>query len=1210
LAIGETSGTIGITGDNDVTEVIPSHRKQLDEWEQRLREQIGQGDLLLGELGFVRQDLDQIGGLLAKVFSLRHERHSFTDTLNQISQQWPLTYALYLALEGIYQYNSEEQYWHGPVERLRVNENYTWRLGREFLDVLARCNLPLFEQSGGYTYVTPILLHGGIPNDFLPHFFEFLWRHEVKPHRIAVDTHSLLQLWRKEPELHLSGLPRPAQRFLQYGGLVATDFVNRCLELFHASSLDESLELIDLPNRVIRAYWEWRQEKNIQARPSRPRIRLQKPVLTLAPYTTGIALYLPPQQFPSSDAPNSLLWRLEIESQLPQIIPTTRQRIEGGYHYTVMQETTVPPAEQYTVQLHADGDCLQTWTVTGIATPPLLIFAPYDDYEGDALNEQERYRPGERWLLYLQGSEWQECGRSRKIRDLPRLAGDWQSYVLQVWQLDYGQMTLALPSGETHSFTILREKAHRRPLLVDGHRLPLPTPSSDFRLYSGRPPALQVHTREPHRWYLTLRAAGDSQPGGNRHHRLSNLPVIRENDSIRLDLSLPDLLGESPVGKFEIVLRGPLGQYYNLGLRLIPFLEIEGLNQLYLENANAPAQLNFYCDASTELRQNPPQDGVELRLVNTTLGDRKQYDIEAQPEVQKLALQLKHASGVVIPLIVPIYRLRWSLHLGQNEESVRWQTVATPVFPGSLLDAQLWVEVPIVREHQLHVGWQLIDGDGTILRIAEPSEQPIQHRLELPLTELTAVWRERQETLGWQLLIDTPDRAEPLIIHAFHLIPTLDFGDLIGEWRRGDDHVELTLLWEHPQPGSYQLQLWSLDRPWVQEPITLVLPATAGSLPHATWQLPRSRLPPEAYLAELMPYNPWQSSLPERPKPDTPNTVIVKPPELDEYYEELEFWRDVGEATIEQLLALLVHDFYHNREELHNTNKAIGDQRATLSLTWLVRWLELTCELDGVAYGLAQWRAFDKDVIERLAKESAPESELERYFAHLPVRPIPKLHAWVLQSGLRQARRRCLTTLCHLTPKNSVEEAAWQIAMSALLEDVTDGTLLIREALLMLSNPRKAAEFLIDDGSQDAADLLDELATCVNLAPTWIAPGMVLDSDLGQILVEKLRHRKTEEIRFCVPIKADYYADGKLLLPPTAVPVRLDLHNQLLHFHSNNTPYLCQRCRQLFSVLADYMEHHQVAHAGQVDIRRRLRRDEKLNRIIPCLSEEIEEALA
>ncbi len=1191
-------------------EIVKTDRKKLDEWEEKLREQVGEGGLLLGELGDIKANLDEIGVLLANTafYHLRRKSYTIEQTLQQVHLQWPLTFAFYLVLEGIYNYTGDDLYWHGPMNCLGLQSNHTDDCGQLFLDTLAQFDLPTFPFAEGHKYVTRILLHGGIPNQFLPDLFDFLWRIEVQPHQIAPDVELLLQRWQQNPEDHLSYLRRAVQRFLRYGESVAADFVERCLDLFATESLDEALELIDLPRRVIKEYWGWREEKGLKPKRRQQRVRLLKPILTLAPYTSGIAIYLPDQQFPNQLAPDSVMWQVQGTGVPEQSIATIRSRIEGGYQYAAEAITAVSPAPAYAIQLIANEKPLQTWTLPGFDAPPILFFAPYGDYEGDALTGPERFYAGERWLLYPENATWKAQGNSHKLGDLPRLPGEWGQYRLEKWQLGPGEMILQTADGRSHPFTIAQETARQKPYLTENGRLPLPTAAKEFPLYVGRPPHLIVPTRQPQRWHLTLRAAGQSQPGGERHQSLARLSPVQEGDMVRLDLASPRLLGNAPVGKFELVLRGPLGQSYSLGLRVIPSLTIEGLNQLLIEEADQPARFTFTSDTATDIRQSPPQAGVTLRPIAPIKLDERRYLVEAQTAVEQLTLQIRHESGVVIPLAIPIHRLRWGVYVGEGNTPVTWYTSPANIYPGSLLqvDAALWVDVPVIWEYRLHVGWQLINETGEVLDHVRPGEKPVQRRWEVPLGRLTAVWRERQETLCWQLIIHAPDRDEPLRIPAFFLLPTLDFGDLAYEWAEEKGEVCLTLTWEQAQPGSYQLHLWPLDRPWVQEPIVLRLPKTAVSL--AEWRLPASQLPAEAYLAELLVHNPWRSATPQRPLPDQPNTLLIKPPALTAHYEEIARLRDQGQATIEQLLALLAHEFYNNKQhELFTTNKAIADQRDKLTLTWLVRWLELAATLNSTAYKLAQIRAFDQAIIERLAKEFLPEDELARYFKHMPEKFSEKLWLWVLQSGLPHARIRCLQELCQRPlPPDGLSDS-FQIALQALLDDVANGSLLFNEAVSLLQpNAQAAADFLAQAGSRDAQELLMELASQTGLEPNWVAPGMQLETNLGVIQVERLRWRTTNETRFCVPLRADCYVDGKLSAE-TAVAIRLDLRNKLLLFQ-NIEPYLCLHCQQLFSSVTAYQQHHETNHIGENLSRKRLKQ-RSLNLIQPRLAQNNEEGI-
>lgn len=1173
--------------ENPVFNNTQDKRKQLDKWEERLKKDVGKGELLLGELGFRHQDLDEIGRLLADTdfLYLREKRYSLEKTIHSINNQWPLTYALYLVLEGIYNYESGD-YWDGPIKQLGLQSKQTPHLGRLFLNILVEYNLPTFEQSGGHTYVTPILLHGGIPNDFLARFFDFLWLQEKRHHQIRLDSTSLLQAWRQKAEEYFRYLPKPARRFLEHGGLVATDFVERCLELFDTDSREEATALIDLPPRVIRAFSQWRDERGISTRTNTLRIRLQRPIIVIAPYETHVSLYLPPQQFPHQATPHHLIWQLVNSART---IVCRSHRIEGGVQFETEEQVDISPFAQYILHLEADGDRLQTWTLPGMTDPPILFFEPYDDYSGEVLVEQERFRPGERWLLYPQKHSWRETGESHQIKELPMPSGDWQGYKLEVWQLAPGEMILQDEKGVNYPFTIVHEKIRQRPYLIGGNRLPLPTTSADFPLYTGRPPTLMLYTNQPDRWQVTVRADGTAQPSEHQQKRLSQLPIISTTDGFALELSSRELLGETPVGKFEVVVRGPLGQNYHFGLHCIPTLETNGLEQLYLANANETAQLQFVCDHSTQIRQNPPQEGVELKLEADNQEQRK-YTITALPEIRQINLQLRHDCGVVMPLTIPVHRLRWGIWSGKVETPIQWQTEPSTIYPGALTEGVMWVDIPIARKHQLCFGWRLINAQNKTCRYVAPENQPVQCRLEWSLAEVTAIWRKHQETLCWQLVIQQTPHNEPVIIPAFYLLPTPDFGAVEYEWRTENEQIYLTILWEHLQLGRYELRLWPLDRFWVDEPLILPLPETMETM--VEWVLDSNQLPPEAYQVQLVAYNPWQSSRPQRPQPDTPHIFLLKPSGLSQYYTEISRLRDQGQASIEQLLALLTHQSYNGqRDELYRTNQAIAAQAEILALDWLICWADTIKRFDYTAYKTTQIKLFLPSMIDRLSQEQSKVELLERYFAHQPPAFLERIAFWILQSGLRTYRLACLETLCGLPLQNSKNQHIYDLAITALLDDVTNGILTVNKAVELLQlNIEAAIKWLMGNGGLDAKELLQGLVAQSQIEPTWVAPGMVLDSPYGTIKIEKLYHRATNQIRFCAPFQGDFYINGKLIATPIAVPIRLDLRYKQLHFLKNE-PYQCQNCQQLFTSLADFSRHHKTTHTQLEPSRKQLKQD-------------------
>lgn len=1184
-------------------------RRRLTSWEDQLCHEVGEGDLLLGELAYTRDDLEEIGGLLFRTTFFRVQKRATIDfKLSQVSEFWPLTFSLYLVLEGIHHYGDEGLFWHGPKQRLKIRDSHTTKCGQRFLQILSKYNLPTFEQSRGLRYVTPILLHGGIPNHHLEEFLDFLYRHEVQPHRIAIDPHSLLAKWRNQVK-DLEFLSKPVSRFLRHGGIVAEDFVGRCLDLFRFPE-ESDINTLGLPERVLNAYQSWQEQRPVQVRSQRIRapVRLQRPILKVAPYTSGVRLDLPPQQMPSRDAPNEVVWRVTVAQQT-HLIDTVRQRIENGYRYEATTELLpVPPAEEYAVQLFSDEQLLQEWALPGLGRIPLLILDPFDDYEADALSEQEWHKQGDRWLLYPSTYTLQISGASQHLRQLPQMTGEWQSYRLESWKLAPGKLELVDERGDIgHQVELIGERKRRRPYLKDGEQPLAGVSHSDFPLYCGRPPSLVIHSTQPQRWQISLRGEGNGRPNGFHSFRISDLPIQnqKEDNSICLDLSADDLLGTDPIGRFEITVRGPLGHNHTLGLRMIPKVFIEGHDIVHLPKPDAPASLRIVTDAETSLRPSPLQAGMELRR-HWLSESQREYSAKVEAYIEEVSLQVSHHSGASVPLSIPIRRMRWSLYTGMpNASEPKWQTRPFSVFPDGLAtNAELRVVFPLLAEgKRFHVGWRLIDIDGQIVRAVPPNRHVLQRLVTVALSEVLGLWRERQETLLWQLVVHVVGQVQPVVVDLLYLTPNV--GRVQYHWKEETYQIHLRVCWEHPHPGNKQLLLWPQDRPWMEDPITLSV-SDKEDPTRIEWRFPKQNISSESYLAEIVTENPWVSQRPQRPTTDQPNTFRIHPPGMSTHYAELVQLRDRGKADAEQLLALFSHQ--HNSDgthELYKTNQALTNIRDNLTLKWLINWAETTHNLNRTAYKSTQLWMFSPSVIDRLAQGEHSAHDLERYFRHLRVdKPFEKLHLWVLRSRLRAVpRRQCLKLLCSL----HLERESLCEVMAAILEDVSDASLLISEAVTILErNSQAAAEWLAIQGNRDSGELLRELTHLYDLEVSWIWPKMTLDTRFGPVIIDDLRDRDTGRVLHCASLSGGSYVDGTLQLLSFVASVRLDVSSRQLHFN-DFSPLQCQHCDRLFSEMSSFERHHESTHIGKTQALRRLEKDQELAWIRPHPDDEIME---
>lgn len=241
--------------------------QQLKEWEKELKKKVGDGDLLLGELGYRRKHLEELELYWSDFFaSYRAGKISLNKKLNYIKAQLPLTFSVYLVLSGIYGYDGGD-YWSEPSQKLGIPQNYTVRLGQTFLSIAGRVNLPTFDklQNRSHRYITPILLHGGIPEPLLESYFEFL-QSRLRRFEFLPDAETLVEVWRQDEQRAFQLTPKPIKRFILNAGIAAEQFLEQSIELMQLDPTDRLCDWLGLPERVVRAYREWMERNNTQTR--------------------------------------------------------------------------------------------------------------------------------------------------------------------------------------------------------------------------------------------------------------------------------------------------------------------------------------------------------------------------------------------------------------------------------------------------------------------------------------------------------------------------------------------------------------------------------------------------------------------------------------------------------------------------------------------------------------------------------------------------------------------------------------------------------------------------------------------------------------------------------------------------------------------------------------------------------------------------------
>ena len=150
----------------------------------------------LGEIDFSESDLDRLGELIREALSAGTARGA-----RSMMRYYPVSLASFLVWTGVYGYK-EGDYWTAVEEKVGLKDiNWQQKWGKFFLNFLIEHHMETFNIETTHKYVTPILLHGGIPNSCLDEYFkEIVYPYVIKSPDTLTDGEVIqeLQLHRED----------------------------------------------------------------------------------------------------------------------------------------------------------------------------------------------------------------------------------------------------------------------------------------------------------------------------------------------------------------------------------------------------------------------------------------------------------------------------------------------------------------------------------------------------------------------------------------------------------------------------------------------------------------------------------------------------------------------------------------------------------------------------------------------------------------------------------------------------------------------------------------------------------------------------------------------------------------------------------------------------------------------------------------------------
>lgn len=342
----------------------------------------------------------------------------------ELGAYYPGCLAVFLVSEGIFHYQSGA-FWPQIRALDGYDQNKLNDMRTAWLAALRKLGLDDFQDvvksESSLTYVLPALLHGGVPAHSAPE----MWKVLLADLQNGIDEPSQVMARWKTSTAVAQQLDKPVLRFVQYGGALASDLLQRMIDLV----LDYQGDLIadvkfdaedvakksGVPAHIV-------EPLGILESPRLRRgSRLPTPVVILDPYSGGgPELRLP--AVPSAAVRSG--WRVATPSV--SNIPTSP--------YEARTINLSPPVVNWNVAIVDSHQSNRQWTFEGVKSVNAFLFDPHS---AALLPDQSRIRGTRVIVLLGPGVKVanQDGSAIPEYEDGLQLFGDWSTWKLLMLDL-------------------------------------------------------------------------------------------------------------------------------------------------------------------------------------------------------------------------------------------------------------------------------------------------------------------------------------------------------------------------------------------------------------------------------------------------------------------------------------------------------------------------------------------------------------------------------------------------------------------------------------------------------------------------------------------------------------------------------------------------------------------------------------------------------
>ena len=733
-------------------------------------------------------------------------------------KHYPAVTAVFLSGEGGRSYD-EGTFWPNIESLETTNIQGHSKVGKAFETAIRKLDLEDFSYSTEvdrwWRYVTPILLHGGIPASSSQDTANLVLS---SVRNGLLDAAELIDYALSRPT-KISQMSKPLQRFLSYGGELALDLVQRMIVAVldadsigidcARESIPEIAEDLGLSNYLIEALVQALLEGGSLGKAIRSR-RLARPQIRIDPYScSGPYLVLPPIDKVGE-------WLLTGSSA---------DRYKALRHD--IHEVPLNPAREWTVTLRQDTVESRT-QFKGCQDVAAYIF----DLDGRFVREQRRIK-GDGVLILVAKEVEVTCDEVTPIalteEDLPPRSEPWQGWKLL--SIDTSKVTAVyLNTRSTNKTTRLPVmRPPDGPIITSSPVVAVNGPLS-CPVYARAPFVKEPRDTAASAWRVRWRDDNSGPPSSTPLDCLPSGHLGRD-----LAQRLPNC--DAFWGAVEIV--GPLGSDLHEHVAVVRDLHVSAPDRIVGPDETVEATVSADCVLTGS-------DGSTGRSVTAVF----------EPGCESIEVLAND-----LPLTITISRLSWT---------VKRRNGPSPAFSGEPQRIGLdeiesgEVESLMVRCGRSAMVTVELQGQETLQQAAPVRAAGIQGRWAFPLSQFRdTILASGLATMNLYLVADdTRTRAIDIVAHYEIAELQVQIHEIVGH------EALLDARWhENRRFKNRQLKLWSQHRLW-EPPVCVGIPDDADGYFCETLNIL-----PGPYLAQIALLDDWIT--PRRPSPDSEDTFEV-----------------------------------------------------------------------------------------------------------------------------------------------------------------------------------------------------------------------------------------------------------------------------------------------------------------------------------------------